>query len=176
MPPIKQLLDEGRTIRERVESLRVRTFASLALAVAIAACLSPAPWTSDQPKPPTLDLPAEVAGRRPLPPCGTEVVVVGMGASVPARRCFWEAHRERRPAELISFGTTIEGDWVVRFYRTDPTVEGVIVYVDETRDRWGSGEWLRLHCRVLRVPERELPAFELEVDDCSEDVLNQTDA
>lgn len=120
--------------------------AMLAVAVVVAGC-------GFLPKP----TPAWVVDRDPLPACGQENVGLGDGYDSVARRCLLDAFQTGRGGELISRGTTIEGDPITRYTRVhdDGSVE---VIVDATRDDYGSGEWERLHCdRLITVEEAEEP-------------------
>ena len=89
-----------------------------------------------------------VANRNPLDLCGEEDVGRDGGFDVEARRCLLDAYRAGRGAELISTMTSVEGDEIVRYVRVheNGTVE---IFVDATRDRYGSGEWERLTCERL---------------------------
>lgn len=98
--------------------------------------------------------PAWVVDRQPLPSCGEEVLGQGDAGDAEARSCLLEAFREGRGAELVSTRPTIEGDPVTRYVRVHPN--GVVeIFVDATRDRFGSGEWERLRCERL-VPIEEI--------------------
>ena len=94
-----------------------------------------------------------VVNRLPLESCGEEVAGHGEGLDVEARSCLLEAFDDRRGAELISTFTSVEGDPIRRYTRVhaNGTVE---LFVDATRDRFGSGEWERLRCDRL-VPVEE---------------------
>lgn len=94
-----------------------------------------------------------VANRQPLPACGEEVRALGEAGDVAARTCLLDAHVEGRPAELISTQPTIEGDPITRYVRVHEN--GVVeIFVDATRDRFGSGTWERLRCETLTaVPD-----------------------
>ena len=65
-----------------------------------------------------------------------------------------EAFESGRSAELTSTMTSVEGDPITRIIRVleDGTVE---VFVDATRDNYGSGQWERLRCTAL-VPVAEV--------------------
>ena len=66
-----------------------------------------------------------------------------------ARLCLLDAVRAGRGAEMISTTTTIEGDPITSIIRVHP--DGVVeVLLDNTRDRFGSGEWERVECTVPR--------------------------
>lgn len=101
--------------------------------------------------PPTPDW---VTGRIQLPSCGSEELSAARPPNREARECLMDAWRESREAELSTTMTTIEGDPVSRITRVfaDGSVE---VFVDATRDRFGSGEWERLICTGLRPVRAE---------------------
>lgn len=65
-----------------------------------------------------------------------------------ARRCFLDRHLSAQPAVFVEESPTTEGDPIVTVWRTsdDGTME---VYVDSTRDAYGSGQWSRQPCRQL---------------------------
>jgi hypothetical protein len=93
--------------------------------------------------------PAQVNLRDPLPFCGIEQSS-GPG-NVPdetIRRCFLDAFTEARPAELVIILTTIEGDPIGMIYRTRPG-QPIEVFVDSTRDKFGSGAWETYGCTGL---------------------------
>ena len=95
--------------------------------------------------PPTPDW---VTGRTELPSCGAEEVTAGRPPNTEARECLLDAWRESRGAEMVSERATVEGDPITTIYRAlpDGTME---MFVDMTRDRFGSGEWARLSCAGL---------------------------
>jgi hypothetical protein len=112
-----------------------------------------------------------VTNRNPLESCGTEDFGRGDGVDVAARTCLLQAYEEGRGAELITTGTSVEGDPITRYVRVheNGTVE---VFVDATRDSYGSGEWERLRCdRLVGVaefndpPDLVFPASEVFVED-----------
>ena len=94
-----------------------------------------------------------VTDRNPLPPCGEEEVGAAGGFDREARRCMLDAFESGDEAELISTMTSVEGDPITRILRVhaNGTVE---LFVDASRDRFGSGEWERLRCERL-VPVEE---------------------
>ncbi len=101
--------------------------------------------------------PEWVVNRKPLESCGREQVGHGEGIDVAARTCLLQAFEDGRGAELVSTVTSIEGDPITRFVRVheNGTVE---IFVDATRDRFGSGEWERLRCdSLLPVAEANDP-------------------
>jgi hypothetical protein len=139
----------------------VRLFAA---ALLLLGCATPIPSGAQLNNPPP-----EVRNRAPLPLCGTEVVVHGPGANVLARECFWSAYQNRRPAELISTQTTIEGDPITLVYRTvgDGRVE---IFIDSTQDAFGSGAWTRLRCDNFGLAP-DAAAIEFLWDECIEESL-----
>ncbi len=117
--------------------------AATAVALGLASCAALQPPQPDW-----------VANRTPLESCGREDVdVAAAGFDEPARHCILAAFRDGRGAELSSTLTTIEGDPITRIVRVHET--GLIeVFVDATRDAFGSGEWERLECtRLIPVDE-----------------------
>ena len=99
------------------------------------------------------ELPEWVANRQPLASCGSEVLEQGESHDEEARLCLLEAYLAGRGAELISTEPTVEGDPITTFIRVHEN--GVIeVFVDATRDRFGSGRWERIGCQDL-VPVEE---------------------
>lgn len=67
--------------------------------------------------------------------------------------CLLTAFETGGSGELISTTTSVEGDPITRIIRVldDGTVE---MFVDATRDAYGSGEWERFRCSAL-VPVAE---------------------
>ena len=62
-----------------------------------------------------------------------------------ARRCFLDRYGSRLPAVFAMMQTSVEGDPIVTIYRS--TTEGhVEVFVDATRDAFGSGKWEHQTC------------------------------
>ncbi|MFL5680907.1 MAG: hypothetical protein ACJ77B_09940 [Chloroflexota bacterium] len=94
--------------------------------------------------------PIEVRARVPLPSCGEEKVAVFVGANLEARRCFWSAYVASRPAEFISTQTTTEGDPITWIYRVLPD-RSVEVFLDQTKDKFSNGGWVRLACPGLSL-------------------------
>ena len=100
-------------------------------------------------------MPEWVANRQPLESCGEEVLDQGDLPDEAARRCLLEAYEAGRGAELISTQPTVEGDPVTTFVRVHEN--GVVeLFLDATRDRFGSGTWERLVCDAL-IPVDEMP-------------------
>ena len=98
-----------------------------------------------------------VAGREQLPACGVEDAGMGEGIDEAARTCLFEAYQDGRSAEFISTMTSVEGDDITRYVRVHG--DGLIeIFVDATRDRFGSGAWERLVCeRLVSVEEFNEP-------------------
>lgn len=98
--------------------------------------------------------PEWVVNRLPLESCGEEEVGVGGDDfNRSGRSCLLAAFERGEGAELISTMTSVEGDPITRIVRVheNGTVE---VFVDATRDRFGSGDWERLRCdRLVPVAE-----------------------
>lgn len=118
---------------------------------------------------PPLAPPPEVAGRVPLPSCGSEVVLGSTGANLVARECFLQAYRDGGAAEFTSAATTIEGGWVTRIYRVLPPSQ-LVVFLDQTSDAQSSGGWVSLTCARLVLPDPTSP-IGFEVADCEERAL-----
>jgi hypothetical protein len=92
--------------------------------------------------------PGWVTNRLPLESCGAEDVGQEGDMNVQARQCLLAAYQAGAGAELISTQVSIEGDPITRFIRVheNGTVE---LFVDATRDAYGSGEWERYRCERL---------------------------
>ena len=97
--------------------------------------------------------PEWVVNRQPLESCGEEIDTLNAAA----RACLLEAFESGRGAEIISTQATIEGDPITRYIRVHDN--GVVeIFIDATRDRFGSGEWERLVCdRLVPVAEANDP-------------------
>ncbi len=108
---------------------------SLAVALVVAGCSSVA---------------TRVAQRTPLPSCGSETTTQDSGFNVEGRRCFWDAYLAGRPAEFVSTRPSIEGDPITTIYRVLGPGR-IEVWIDATKDRFGSGTWEKLTCRSLRL-------------------------
>jgi len=95
-----------------------------------------------------------VTNREALPACGAEEVTAGRQPNREARECLLDAWREGRAAELISERPSVEGDPITTIYRVMP--DGTMdMFIDATRDRFGSGEWERYVCTGLRPVRAE---------------------
>jgi hypothetical protein len=101
--------------------------------------------------------PEWITNRLPLASCGVEEVGVEGGFDAAARACLLAAHQAGGGAELISTLTSFEGDPITRYLRVHEN--GVVeLFVDATRDRYGSGAWERLQCeRLVPVAEANDP-------------------
>jgi hypothetical protein len=130
-------------------------------AVVVAAC-SLVPFATDPIAPPSA-VPAEVASRPPLPPCGTETFTTQAGPTNAAgRACLWAAYVSGNPAEFSSTRPTVEGDPITMIYRVLGT--GIVqVFVDSTHDRFAAQVWTRLDCTTLSGS-----ASEFGPDQCTE--------
>ena len=115
-----------------------------------------------------------VANRLPLPSCGEEELGQGDAGNIEGRLCLFDAYLAGQGAELISTALTIEGDPITRYIRVHES--GVVeIFIDASRDRFGSGEWERLRCNgLLSVDEaNQAPGFGLPPemifveDDCA---------
>jgi hypothetical protein len=81
-----------------------------------------------------------VCPTRRLEPGGTAADVSDAGP-----RCLADTIQNRRPAFFIDAARTVEGDPIVTVYRTG--LDGSIrVFIDSTRDRFGSRAWEMLPC------------------------------
>ena len=89
-------------------------------------------------------LPQWVADRKPLPPCGEEVVERG-NTDVEARQCLLDAFRAGQGAELITTQTSGLDEQVTRYLRVheDGTIE---IFTDATQDPTRSAAWERETC------------------------------
>jgi hypothetical protein len=98
-----------------------------------------------------------VVNRLPLPSCGEEVLEQGEAADAEVRTCLLDAYLAGRGAEMISTQPTIEGDPITRYIRVHEN--GVVeIFVDATRDQYGSESWERLRCEAL-LPVEDANVF-----------------
>jgi hypothetical protein len=89
-----------------------------------------------------------ITNRLPLTSCGVEELGLEGAYDADARACLLAAHESGGGAELVTTVTSIEGDPITRYLRVHEN--GVIeLFVDATRDRFGSGEWERFRCDDL---------------------------
>ena len=135
----------------------------MALALGAAAChADPGPPAGLMP----LDgpLPAVVANRTPLPGCGFERAGQSGPWNEAARWCFVEAAAAGRPAEFATRVLSVEGDPIQFVYRVlgPGSFE---VFVDATRDAWGSGRWEAYRCTHLAIIQDEARRPDFSMDD-----------
>jgi hypothetical protein len=109
-------------------------------------------------------LPAAVADRTALPACGFERPGMAGPWNEPARRCFVDAAAAGRPAEFATRLTTVEGDPIQFVYRVlgPGSLE---VFVDATKDSWGSGRWEWYRCPHLAIVPNDRPTPNFGVDE-----------
>lgn len=96
--------------------------------------------------------------------CGSEQLgldgLLYDSADIKGRRCFLDHHAARLPATFVQSSSTDEGDPIIVVLRTraDGTAT---VFIDSTRDRFGSGEWSSSECsRIVDLTSSTDPAFE----------------
>ncbi|MGT2426912.1 hypothetical protein [Amnibacterium kyonggiense] len=94
--------------------------------------------------------PAAFKDRSPARSCGR--IEVEQGATVPADRIACLAATPAGDRELVVVSATIAGGPVVRYYRTGPDVDGVVIFEDGTAVRPG-GRWRRIDCRSGRIDQ-----------------------
>lgn len=94
--------------------------------------------------------PASFMGRLTFRSCGE--VVLAQGVRIPPERIRCLAATPAEGRELVIESRTTEGDPIVRYYRTGPDVDGVEIFEDATRDRFGGG-WHRSLCRSGRLDQ-----------------------
>jgi hypothetical protein len=140
-----------------------KVVAGFAIAFALVSC--------SRVQPPS-NAPAVVVNRPALPSCGQESVSRSAGFNVEARSCFWDAYQHGRPAEFISTELTTEGDPVTSMYRVLP-LGNVEVFIDSTKDKYGSGTWTKQACQTLQaVTTRDVvPDFGID-DSCVETTIH----
>ncbi|SFT40403.1 hypothetical protein SAMN05660657_00560 [Geodermatophilus amargosae] len=132
----------------------------LLLALACAGCGDPS--TTADPAPDAGAPPAAFTGRDPLPACPAQDLGQGGAVTGEVLACL-DAGRTGDGAELAVTRPTTEGDPITSWYRARPGVPGLEVFVDGSRDRFGTGDWLRLECPGAASPD--------DLGDCTEDVL-----
>lgn len=98
------------------------------------------------------------------------VEVTESDRDVVARKCFVASAESGRAASFVDYATSDEGDPVVSVYRLAPN--GLRIYVDATRDAFGSGRWELQECSGVtttfpNAPE-PLPDGYFTGDDCRE--------
>ena len=105
--------------------------------------------------------------------CGYEVRGLGRpqesNLNEVARRCFLDHYSSSRAAIFVASDLTTEGDPIVTIYRwgSDGRLE---IFVDATRDSFGSGKWEAGTCTGVttefpNAPE-PLPAYYFDGDGC----------
>ncbi|MGY1726765.1 hypothetical protein ACI79J_07315 [Geodermatophilus sp. SYSU D01062] len=128
---------------------------ALLVALACAGC-TPSAGT------PQAGTPQAFTGRAALPSCPVQDLGQGERVAADALACL-AAGGTAGGAELEVTRPTTEGDPVTGWYRARPGVPGLEVFVDGSRDRFGTGDWLRLDCPAATSPE--------DLGDCAETVL-----
>jgi hypothetical protein len=96
------------------------------------------------------DAPAVFRDRAAFRSCGEVVLAQGGRISPAGVRCLAATPTEGR--ELVVESPTTEGDPVVRYYRTGPGIQGVEIFEDATRDRFGGG-WHHSLCRSGQIDQ-----------------------
>ncbi|MGY1730926.1 hypothetical protein ACI798_05345 [Geodermatophilus sp. SYSU D01045] len=107
---------------------------------------------------PSAGAPAAFTDRDALPACPAQDLGQGERVAADALACLAAGE-----AELEVTRPTTEGDPVTSWYRARPGLPGLEVFVDGSRDRFGTGDWLRLDCPAATSPE--------DLGDCAETVL-----
>jgi hypothetical protein len=123
------------------------------LALTSAGCSALAPFPGDQPVPEDLFQASRDSDAAPAgfddsverTACGDVTLSQGEQLASAALDCI-NAAIGTASADLAVVAPTTEGDPIVTFYRTSPSVEGFVMYVNSTYDRFGSGGWARLTC------------------------------
>ena len=96
------------------------------------------------------DAPAAFRDRATFRSCGE--VVLEQGGQIPPARIRCLAATPSQGRELVVESPTTEGDPIVRYYRTGPDLNGVDIFVDATRDRFGGG-WQHSLCRSGQIDQ-----------------------
>jgi|GEM_PF-5263927 len=119
------------------------------------------------------DVPESVKLRPPYQYCGVEVMLnesmLGEASEpdILARECFIQAARiGGYAAEFVSHQQTIEGDIVTYIYRSDGT-GNVELFVDSTRDQFGSSAWTVTTCSGASYGD-EMSGWDIELSGCGE--------
>ena len=94
-----------------------------------------------------LAAPAEVRERTDLPDCGQELVGSGGPFNLEARRCFWEAYLEGRPAEFITTRPAGGGQALLTIFRT--LGNGKVEYYNDLSAIAGKPSWAVTTCAGL---------------------------
>lgn len=95
-------------------------------------------WTSS-------NAPTAFRDRDPLALCGEVVLDQGDTIPIAAMACL-ESAASGAGAELAVARPTTEGDPIITFYRVAPTIDGVDLFIDSSRDAWGSADWAQKSC------------------------------
>lgn len=104
--------------------------------------------------------PAAFTARTPLPSCGSyELGLEALPSQ--AGRCMTAAVGTTAGAELVLSRPTVEGDAVVTYFRALPGSTSIEVFIDSTKDKFGTRVWSRQMCGGF-VNER------LDPRDCAE--------
>jgi hypothetical protein len=96
------------------------------------------------------DAPAAFRDRTAFRSCGR--IVLTQGRQIPPARIRCLASTPAEGRELVVEASTTEGDPIVRYYRTGPGLDGVDIFEDATRDRFGGG-WHHSLCRSGRIDQ-----------------------
>lgn len=96
------------------------------------------------------DAPASFRDRPTFRSCGA--IVLTQGGRIPPTRIRCLAATPDEGRELVVESRTTEGDPIVRYYRTGPDLDGVEIFEDAARDRFGGG-WHRSLCRSGRIDQ-----------------------
>lgn len=103
--------------------------------------------------------------------CGYEIRHMQSPAagSAAARRCFLEHAAKNEAAVFVVSKTSNEGDPIISIYRWSSDGH-LVMYIDATRDRFGSGDWQRGTCQRVttefpNAPE-QLPPYYFDGEDC----------
>lgn len=132
------------------------TYTALCVVLLAAACSSPpaAPDRSIEPVQSTSQTPVPPSGfvnRPELANCGRAEPREGLRQleellTQDAINCLSDS-RTRSGGELVITALTIEGDPVTTYFRTAPNSPSVDIYIDQTRDRYGSS-WHHTTCQA----------------------------
>ena len=82
--------------------------------------------------------------RGPLPSCGE--IADGQPGLLPADLVACMEEARGTGAELTVAATSEEGDPYVLYYRVGPSITGIQMFVDSTRDPFGGGSWSEWAC------------------------------
>jgi hypothetical protein len=135
-------MKRARPTTIRRSNSRSALFAALTL-IALSACAT-GPAAPD-----VVDAPDSFTDRAPLESCGVIVLELGDGdGRIPGEelQCMSDA-AAGDGAELTVTSSTMEGDDIVTYYRVGPGIPSFEMFVDTTRDRYGSKEWTYQSCQ-----------------------------